>query len=104
MMRIAKDGAGLLIPVRVTPKGGRNRIEGVVADADGTRRLRLTVTAAPEGGRANAAVIALLAKALKLPKSCMSIAAGARARTKTVLVAGDPRAILARIEKWGPLQ
>lgn len=99
--RIAKDGAGLLLPVRVTPKGGRNRIDGVATDADGTMRLRLTVTAAPEGGRANGAVIALLAKSFKLPKSSLSIAAGRKARSKTVLVAGDPRDILARIGTWG---
>jgi hypothetical protein len=99
--RPAKDGAGILVPIRVTPRGGHNRIEGPVQDADGTTRLKVTVTAAPADGAANRAVIALLAKTWKLPKSRLTIAAGAGARAKTVLVAGDPRAILERVSRGG---
>ena len=95
--RISGKPAGVLVPVRVTPKARANAIDGVAPDADGTRRLKLSVTAAPEDGRANGAVIALLAKSWKLPKSSLSIAAGARSRAKTVLVAGDAAAILDRI-------
>jgi uncharacterized protein (TIGR00251 family) len=100
--RLSSDSAGVLVPVRVTPKARASAIDGVIADADGTKRLKLSVTAAPEGGRANSAVIALLAKAWKLPKSSLSIAAGTRSRSKTVLVAGEPQAILDRIRQGVP--
>ena len=100
--RITSDPVGVLVPVRVTPKAGRNAIGGVVADADGTKRLKLSVTAVPEEGRANAAVIALLAKSWKLPKTSLSITGGGRARAKTVLAVGAPEAILERIRQGIP--
>ena len=96
-VRVTSDG--VLVPVRLTPKAGRNRIDGVKADADGTRRLAVSVTAVAEDGKANGALIGLLAKTWKLPKSAISIAAGAKARAKLVRVAGDPDTLLARIEK-----
>lgn len=60
--------------------------------------LRLRVTAVPDKGKANAAVIALLAKALGVPKSAMSVTAGETARLKTLAVAGDGSALMVRIE------
>ena len=98
-VRVTSDGTGVLVPVRLTPKAGRNRIDGVKADADGTRRLKVSVTAVAEGGKANAALINLLAQSWDLPKSALSIKSGATARTKTLRVAGDPDTLLARIEK-----
>ncbi|MDH3241753.1 MAG: DUF167 domain-containing protein [Alphaproteobacteria bacterium] len=100
--RISGSPAGVLVPVRVTPKARVNAIDGAVTDADGTKRLKLSVTAAPADGRANGAVIALLAKAWKLPKSSLSIAAGGRSRAKTVLAVGEPKAILERIRQGIP--
>ena len=97
--RVTGDGDGVLVPVRLTPKAGRSRIIGVKADADGTRRLAVSVTAVPEHGKANGALIGLLAKTWKLPKSAFSIKSGATARIKTVLVTGQPDSILARIDK-----
>ncbi len=96
-VRVTSDG--VLVPVRLTPKAGRNRIDGVKADADGTRRLAVSVTAVPEHGKANGALIGLLAKTWNLPKSAIAITAGAKARAKLVRVAGDPDTLLARIEK-----
>lgn len=95
-------GDGVLVPVRLTPKAGRNRIDGVKPDADGTQRLAVSVTAVPEGGKANGALIGLLAKTWKVPKSAISIATGAKARAKLVRVAGDPAHILERINRHGP--
>lgn len=92
---------GVLVPVRLAPRAGRDRITGVKADAAGTLRLSVSVTAAPEDGKANAALVGLLAKVWKLPKSSISIASGAKARSKLVRVAGDPAGILERIEKQG---
>jgi uncharacterized protein YggU (UPF0235/DUF167 family) len=57
----------------------------------------VAVTASPEGGRANEAVIALLAKAWRVPKTSITVVAGATARRKTVLVAGETRDLMARL-------
>ncbi len=99
--RVTGDGKCVLVPVRLTPKAGRSRIIGVKVDADGTRRLAVSVTAVAEDGKANGALIALLAKSWKLPKSAIAITAGARARSKLVRVAGDPARILQRIHRHG---
>ena len=63
--------------------------------------LLARVRALPEDGAANAALIALLAKSLKLPKSNLTLASGGKGRVKTVVVTGDPEALsdaLARLE------
>ena len=61
------------VALRVTPRARRSAIEGTAPDADGGMALKVAVTAAPEGGKANAAVIALCAKAWRLPKSAFSV-------------------------------
>ncbi len=86
--------------IRLTPKAARSRIEGVGAAADGAAVLKVAVTAPPERGKANAAMITLLAKAWRLPKTSMAITAGATARRKTLLVRGDGRALVARLNQW----
>jgi len=70
--------------LRVTPNAGRDAIEGFEFLADGTQVLRLRVAAVPDKGKANAAVIAILAKALGLPKSALQLVAGETARLKTL--------------------
>lgn len=87
--RPARDGA--LIVLRVTPNAGGNRIEGPAALADGTQALKIRIAAPPRDGRANDAVIALLAKAAGHPRSAFSVKAGATARTKTILLTASPR-------------
>lgn len=72
------------LKLRVTPNAGRDAIEGFETLADGANVLRIRVAAVPDKGKANAAVIALLAKALCIPKSSCRIVAGATARLKTV--------------------
>ncbi len=86
--------------VRLAPRAARSRIEGIGAGADGASVLKVAVTAPPEGGKANAAMITLLAKAWRLPKTSMAITAGATARRKTVLVKGDGKALVARLNQW----
>ncbi len=85
--------------IRLTPKAARSRIEGVGAAADGAV-LKVAVTAPPERGKANAAMITLLAKTWRLPKTSMAITAGATARRKTLLVRGDGKALVARLNQW----
>lgn len=68
--------------VRVTPKGGRDAVEGWIRDDAGRLMLKVRVAAAASDGAANAAVAALLAKALKIPKSGLTLVAGQTARVK----------------------
>lgn len=94
--RAAPDG--LILCLRVTPNAGRDAIEGAETRADGSQVLRLRVAAVPDKGRANAAVLALLAKALGVPKSRLTLLSGETSRTKTVLVAGDAVALAPLVE------
>jgi uncharacterized protein (TIGR00251 family) len=93
-------GEGVEIRLRLTPRGGRERIDGIETQSDGRPVLRARVAAPPAEGAANAALVRLLARALGVPASSVRIAAGAAARIKTVRVTGDPAALsdlLARI-------
>lgn len=74
--------------VRVTPRGGADRIDGIETDETGRPLVRLRVRAAPDDGEANQAVIALLAKSLKLARSAVGITSGHSARIKTVEIDG----------------
>ena len=82
---------GQLLALRVTPRASRNGISGLHTAGDGQVSLALKVTAVPDKGRANQAVIEVLAKAAGLPKSAFSIVSGETDRNKTVLVAGNIR-------------
>ena len=72
--------------LRVTPNASRNAVESIEVRDDGQARLRVRVTAQPEKGKANKAVMALLAKALGQPKSAFTVIAGETARDKTIRV------------------
>jgi len=76
------------LTVRVTPRGGRDAVDGWVRDDAGRPVLKLRVSAAAADGAANAAVIALLAKVLGRPKSAVRILRGDTARLKQVEVEG----------------
>jgi len=80
---------GFRLRVRLTPKSSRDAIEGECADAAGVRHLKARVRAIPEKGAANAALIKLLAKALGVPKSAVSVDKGATDRVKLVMVRAD---------------
>jgi uncharacterized protein (TIGR00251 family) len=89
---------GILLDVRVTPKSAATRLAGLHTAADGSVSLAVKVTAAPDKGKANAAVIAVLAEAFGLPKSTLSLASGETGRRKTIHVSGNPDGLAARIE------
>jgi hypothetical protein len=89
---------GLLLTIRLTPRGGRDDIDGVETLSDGRQVLKARVRAVPADGEANAALLALLAKALGMPRSQLSLVAGATARLKTVLARGDSQALLAKLQ------
>ena len=84
--------------VKVAPKSSADRIQGWAEDEAGQKLLKIAVTAVPEDGKANKAVIALLAKRLKLPKSAIEIVSGATDRRKTLLIDGDD-ALLAQLSE-----
>jgi hypothetical protein len=92
---------GVTLHLRVTPNAGRDLIEGVEERDDGSSVLRLRVKAVPDKGKANAAVVALLAKALGVPKSSIRVVAGETARLKTVAIAGEPAQLAAALAKLG---
>ncbi len=73
-----------MVALRVTPRSVRDAIEGV--DDEGSIRVR--VTAAPADGAANKAVIKLLAKSLGVPKSALTLVAGASSRHKRLRIEG----------------
>lgn len=83
------------LTVRVTPRGGRDAVDGWSADEAGRPTLKLRVSAAAAEGAANAAVIVLLAKALKVPKSAVRITAGETARVKRLEIDGADDAAVA---------
>ena len=84
------------IAVRVTPRGGRDAVDGWVRDDAGRLLLKVRVAAVAAEGQANAAVIAVLAKALKRPKSALSLISGQTARIKRIEVEGLSAAELAQ--------
>ncbi len=91
---------GVRIRLRVQPRARRNRADGLVAEADGGVALKVAVTAPPEDGKANAAVIALLAKAWGLPKSAFTVVVGAADRRKIIHLQGDPARLMQALEPW----
>jgi uncharacterized protein YggU (UPF0235/DUF167 family) len=98
---IAVLGSKLSFYVRLTPKGGRDAIEGWGKGADGGAHLKVRVSAVPENGKANAALVSLIAKALGIAKSAVSVAGGHTARLKHLEIDGDPNALQARLRSLG---
>jgi uncharacterized protein YggU (UPF0235/DUF167 family) len=74
--------------VRLTPKASVERIDGWDMDDQGRPFLKIRVRAAPIEGQANEALIAFLAKTLKVPKSRLSLVAGDTMRLKQIEVEG----------------
>lgn len=76
------------LPVRVTPKGGRDAVDGWALDPAGRPYLKVRVSAVAADGQANAALTAFLAKTLKAPKSAVRIVSGETARLKMIEIEG----------------
>lgn len=96
----APAAGGLRLAVRLQPAARRNAVAGLAALAEGGVALKVQVTAPPEGGKANRALIALLAKTWRLPKGAFRITAGHVERNKRLLIAGAPAEVAERIETW----
>lgn len=92
-------GSRLIVDVRLTPRGGRDALDGPSALSDGRCVLKARVKAAPEDGAANAALEALLAEALGVGRSAVSVIQGKTARLKTLAVEGDPTRLMSAAAK-----
>jgi len=92
-------GGGLSLTVRLTPKGGRDAIDGVEVLSDGRPVLKARVRAAPSEGEANTALCRMVAKALGVPPRDVALTAGATARIKRLTITGDCPTLIAALEK-----
>lgn len=93
---------GVTVAVRVTPRASRNGLAGTAATAAGGTALKVSVTAVPEDGKANDAVVRLLSKAWGVPRTSIAVVAGATDRNKILHVAGDPAALLPKLSATLP--
>ena len=84
---------GISVALRVTPRGGRDDIDGIETLANGRSVVKVRVRAIAEGGEANRAVTELLAKALGVPKARVRMLSGVTSRLKQVAVDGDPKTL-----------
>ena len=91
-----RSGA-LVLSVRLTPKSARDEIGAVDHLSDGRAVLKARVRAAPQDGEANAALIKLIAKTLRIPAAAIRLESGATARLKTLVLTGDPQALEAAL-------
>jgi uncharacterized protein len=85
---------GVTVEVRAQPRARRTALECAAG------ALKAQVTAPAEDGKANAAVIELLAAAWRLPKSAFAVTRGATSRDKVLSIAGEPALLVARITDW----
>jgi uncharacterized protein (TIGR00251 family) len=98
---------GISVALRITPRGGRDDIDGIETLANGRSVVKVRVRAIAEGGEANRAVTELMAKALGVPKARVKILSGTTSRLKQVAIGGDPKILgetlrkvaAARVEK-----
>jgi len=96
------EAGGVTLWLRLTPKGGRDAIDGVETMADGKTVLKARVRAAPEDGKANAALIELIARALSVPKKAVTIRSGETSRVKKLFIAGDPATTIDALARLAP--
>jgi uncharacterized protein len=95
----AAAAGGVTVTVRLTPKGGRDAIDGVETLADSRTVLKVRVRAPPMDGEANVALARVLAKALGVPPSHVELAGGATSRIKRMTIVGNAAALSAALEK-----
>lgn len=91
---------GLNFNIKVIPRAKQNYIGEVLVNSKNQKILKIYITAAPVEGKANKAVIALLAKSWKLKKSQISIILGAKDNNKVVHISGDPKDLLEYFKQY----
>ena len=88
----------------MTPRGGRDSIDGIEQLSDGRSVLKVRVRAIADAGEANRAVLALLAKSLGVPKASVSLLSGATSRLKQVAIEGDPARLAQALRELAPVK
>jgi uncharacterized protein len=88
----------LRLAIRLTPNAAKDAVEALETSDDGQTWLKARVTAVPEDGKANKALVQLLAKWLKTPKSSISILSGETARKKILRIDGEPEDLMKKID------
>ncbi|MBO6902985.1 MAG: DUF167 domain-containing protein [Rhizobiaceae bacterium] len=101
-MFFRKAGDGIELFVRLTPRGGGERIDDVVEASDGRHYLSARVRAVPEKGEANAALVALIARAFGLPRRAVTLSAGHTGRLKTLRISGEPDVLATKARQLAP--
>jgi uncharacterized protein len=92
----ATVAGGLKLRVRLTPKSGRDCVEGIMAGGDGPL-LKVRVRAVAHRGAANAALTKVIATWLDVPQATVALVGGGKIRAKTLLVAGDGPELAKRV-------
>jgi|SRR4249919_230401 uncharacterized protein (TIGR00251 family) len=93
------SSGGVILTVRLTPKGGRDAIDGIETMSNNRAVLKIRVRAAPSEGEANAALIKLIATAMGVLPRNVSLVAGTTARIKRLNISGDGPTLVAALEK-----
>jgi hypothetical protein len=94
----AASEGGVTLSIRLTPKGGRDSLDGIETLAGGRSVLKARVRAAPAGGEANAALLRLMATTLGVPVRDVTLVSGATSRIKRLAIAGDGHKLAAMLE------
>lgn len=93
-----QSGEDVILAVRLSPRAAADRIGGLWTDAGGQVWLSASVTAPPDKGRANAALLGLLADRIGRPRSTLSLEAGETSRLKRIRIARPDAGVVERIE------
>ena len=95
----AATANGVILTVRLTPKGGRDSIDGIETTADGKSVLKARVRAAPSEGEANDALVRLIAKAVGVPARAVNLISGHTSRFKRLKIDGSAIALADALER-----
>ena len=101
MTAYLRRGDSVIFHVRLTPKGGRDAVEGWASASEVKVYLKAWVDGETEDWNENVALIGLLIMKLRVAKSALAIASGDKARLKTIAATGDTSALAARLEMFG---
>ncbi len=99
---VRRHGDHVRLTVRLTPNGGRDAIDGFETGADGESYLKARVSAPPDKGKANKALLVLVARAAGVAKSAVGLVSGDTQRKKILRIDGDPEDIVFRLESAVP--
>jgi len=90
---------GLTFAIKVSPKSKKNYISNIFLDQKNQSVLKIYITAPPEDGKANDAIVKLLAKTWKLKKNQIKIIFGLKDKNKIIIIEGNPKNLLEYLGK-----